>query len=307
MQEKLEGVRRTLPWWLLGSFVALLIAGALWFQFVYRDPRNAFEGMLAGTMAVTSYTKQTVSVTEEGESTELRRIQFGAQPVSETVVTQKTGEATVTTETLSTLQQQFVRFAAIETTQKTPTGEAIDFSNVRGIWGFGQTTGDPKNGPYVNDVLTGSDQYTLVIPMADIPIEKRGKLMQYLAQNHVFVPDYSAVTTEKVNGRSVYKYPVQLQMQTYVGYLKLFGESIGLADYVSGLDPTVYQGVAPVEVTMYVDPLTRRLARFDYDAGIARQDTFMSYGIMRTVDTPVDALPMAELQGRINRALAGEE
>jgi hypothetical protein len=57
---------------------------------------------------------------------------------------------------------------------------------------------------------------------------------------------------------------------------------------------------------MYVDPLSRQLLRFDYDAGVARQDTFSSYGLLRTVPVPQDVLPIAELQARISGAVSGE-
>lgn len=307
MQERVEQLRRTLPLWLLGTFIALVISSALWFQFVYKDPRNVFEAMLAGTMGVAGYTKQTVTDQgEAGKTTELRRMQFGAQPVSETVVTQRTDVTTVKTETVSTLTKQYVRFADIKTSQQTPDGKAIDFSDVLGKWGEGEIAPTPASGPFVGDVLTGSDQYTLVVPMADVPADKRQALLKNLIDNQVFVPDYSGVKAEKVNGRTAYAYPVQLQMQSYVGYLKHFGEALGMAEYVSGLDPSQYEGVAPVEVTMYVDPLTRQLVRFDYDAGIARQDTFSGYGLVRSVPVPQDALPIAELQARISGAVSGE-
>jgi hypothetical protein len=307
MQERVEQVRRTLPLWLLGTFIAVIISGALWFQFVYKDPRNVFEAMLSGTMGVAGYTKQTVTDQgEAGKTTELRRMQFGAQPVSETVVTQHTETTTVKTETVSMLTKQYVRFADIQTSQQTPNGGEIDFSDVLGKWGEGQIAPTPVSGPFVGDVLTGSDQYTLVVPMADVPADKRQALLKNLVDNHVFVPDYNGVKTEQVNGRDAYAYPVQLQMQAYVGYLKHFGEALGMAEYVSSLDPSQYEGVEPVNVTMYVDPLSHKLVRFDYDAGIARQDTFSGYGLVRVVPVPQDALPIAELQARISGAVSGE-
>lgn len=307
MQERVEQVRRTLPLWLLGTFIAVIVSGALWFQFVYKDPRNVFEAMLAGTMGVTGYTKQTVTDQGDGsKTTELRRMQFGAQPVSETMVTQHTDTTTVKTETVSTLTKQYVRFADIKTSQQTPDGKDIDFSDVLGKWGEGQIAPTPASGPFVGDVLTGSDQYTLVVPMGDVPADKRQELLRNLVENNVFVPDFGNVKTEVVNGRRTYAYPVQLQMQAYVGYLKHFGEAIGMAEYVEGLDPSQYAGVPPVEVMMYVDPLSRQLVRFDYDAGIARQDTFSSYGVMRVVPVPQDAIPLAELQSRISGAVSGE-
>jgi len=57
---------------------------------------------------------------------------------------------------------------------------------------------------------------------------------------------------------------------------------------------------------MYVDPLTHRLVRFDYNAGVARQDLFMSYDIVRSVAIPQDAIPVSELQAQISGAVSGE-
>ena len=198
MQERVEQLRENIWWWLLAAFIALLVSGGLWLRVVYQDPQRVFESMLRGTMSVTGYTKQTT--TEQGESSvvETRRLQFGAQPVSETRVTQRTATTTVTTETLSTLGQQYVRFADIQTEQKTAAGENIDFSDVVGIWGQGQSTEKISAGPFVGDAISGSDQYTLVVPMGDIAAERRDMLMNYLLQNHVFVPYYQEMKREKL-------------------------------------------------------------------------------------------------------------
>jgi len=306
MQERVEQLRENIWWWLLGSFVALLISGGLWFQLVYKDPQRVFESMLRGTMSVTGYTKETITEQGDTKNVEVRRLQFGTEPVSETTVTQQTANTTVKTETISTLDQQYVRFADIQTEQKTPDGEDIDFSSVVGIWGKGQQAERAANGPFVGDAISGSDQYTLVIPMGNLQAEDRPALLQYLLDNHVFVPTYGEMRRETVNGRQVYAYPVQLQMQTYVEYLKRFGQAMGAAEYVSGLDPSQYAGIAPQNVTMYVDPLSRQLVRFDYNAGIARQDTFSSYGLMRTIEAPRETIDATELQQRINQVVSGQ-
>lgn len=306
MQERVEQLRENIWWWLLGSFVALLISGGLWFQLVYKDPQHVFESMLRGTMSVTGYTKETITEQGETKNVEVRRLQFGAEPISETTVTQQTANTTVRTETISTLDQQYVKFADIQTEQKTSDGKAIDFSSVVGVWGKGQQAERSANGPFVGDAISGSDQYTLVVPMGNLSAQDRPALLRYLIDNHVFVPSYQEMRRETLNGRQVYVYPVQLQMQTYVEYLKRFGQAMGAAEYVSGLDPSQYAGIAPQNVTMYVDPLSRQLVRFDYNAGIARQDVFSSYGLLRSVDLPRETIEASELQQRINQVVSGE-
>ncbi len=282
--------------------VALIILSAgvvLWWQFIFTDAERTFEGMLNKSLNTTSVTR-TVSQEAEVQSLEqVNRLQFGADTgvIGQTTITQE-GEITaeVVTEEIGTPERDYVRYTLIETSEQDEDGEAIDFSDVVGVWGVSETpAGQPQNGESFSEAVLG------VIPFASLTASERKELVQFALEAGVYDVDYLGVTRESENGRPIFTYPVMLQPEAYVSYLQQVAGAMGLTQ-LENVNPADFRGVAPIRFTVKVDILSRQPTELTYGAQNDRQEVLRDYGVLQPITIPDDPIPAIELQQRIQAA-----
>lgn len=280
-----------LNWLLILSIVTLVATSILWWQVVYKSPENVFNGMIKNNFATAGYTRQVESKDNGLDANELAQIQTGGENIVRTKTTLVQGDDTVTTDAISTTSQEFVRYTNIETSRKNAEGKKLDFSKALNVWAKNDTGAASQS---FTQMLLG------VMPMGNVSPETRKQLLDFMDKHTVFSVNYDSVKKEKVDGRLVYTYEVQLLPQTYVEMLKIYGEGVGLGDQVTQLDPASYAEAQPTDLTVSVDVLSRQVTALHTPGNTTRKETYNGYGIVKDISLPQNTIPAAELQKRLS-------
>lgn len=285
--------RKTLFWTLI--IILLASWGAtVWYKNIYTDPRRVFSAMLDNSLRTTSVTKQIVQSDQSQSLDQVTRLQTGENHVVQgrTMLSQ-TGlaSAKVVTESIGTPTSDFVRYKSIETDQKGSSGNALDFSQVLGMWGKTEADGKTTGELYGENTLG-------VIPVGNLSAENRQKLLSLASELDVYKVEYENVKHGVVNGRPAYEYKVKVSPESYVTLLKAYANLVGLTQ-LKDINPKNYANADSIEFTVTVDLRTRRLATVIYQGG--RQENYLSFGSKIDVDTPKDSIAVQELQQRIQQ------
>jgi hypothetical protein len=280
-----------LGWLLIVSVLAIIVSSILWFQAVYKSPQNVFEGMIKQNFTNTGYTRNVDSNENGLNAKETAQLQTGGENIVRTKTILKQDNDTVTTDAISTMSAEYVRYTNIDTQRKSANGKQLDFSKAVNVWAKNETGGPSQT---FSQMLLG------VVPMGNVPAETRKELIKFIDKNTVFAANYNTVKKEKINGRQVYTYQVQLLPQTYVQMLKIYGKGVGLEDQVAQLDPAHYKDAQPTKLTLSVDAVSRHLVALSYPDSTARSERYSGYGIRKDVELPTKTIPAAELQKRLS-------
>lgn len=280
----------TILYWLLAaSAILMIVAGIVWINVVYMNPRNVFNGMLSNNLATTGYTREVVGDQQQMQSSEIAQIQTGGVNTVQTRTSLTRGSEKVVTEAIGTETHDYVRYTKIETEQKDADGKELDFSNVINKWAKNDSKGMGTN---FQQLLLG------VMPIGNVSPETRAELKKFMRNHTVFAVNYDSVKTEKINGRKAYTYEVQLLPQTYVEMLKIYGNGVGLAGQVKDLDPKNYADAEPTDLTVTVDAKSRTLVKIKYPEA-NREETYSGFGVRTIIEAPKNTISGAELQKRL--------
>lgn len=288
-------VRRNIIWGIiLVSILLLVVSLWVWWQFVFSSPRRVFEGMLETSLKTSSFTKR-IEQSEEGQKLDQSvRVQTDAQDTAHSItVLSQGGEsaASVTTEGVGTLNNDFVRYTDIKTSEKSQSGSPLNFSSVLNVWGRAVDSGNFSAGQLYSDTVLG------VIPIARLSAAQKAELLNFIRDKQIYKTDYSSVERKKLNGRSVFVYKAEVKTELYVEMLKKFASMIGLK-HLEDLDPDAYKDSPPIEFEISVDVLSRQLQGIKYsDSG--RQETYSGYGALSEVQIPDNTITVEELQERL--------
>ncbi len=280
------------------SVVILIASSWAWWHSVRSNPSRVFEGMLANNL-------KTIGVTDrlqesDGNQNVDQMIQLMTTPLNAvhakttlTQVQQDGSPASVITETVGTPTTDYVRYLDIQTGQKDAAGKPFDFSKVKNVWGKSTTSNSERstNGELYNQSVLA------VVPLANLPAQKRRTLLQQIQQNRVYEIDYSGLQREIRNGRPEYIYPVTIKPEPYVNMLKTFARYLGLTQ-LENIDTANYANAAPIEVLLSVDVWTKNLTKIAY-AGGGRTETFSAHGGQFNISEPNETISIEELQTRI--------
>lgn len=277
--------------------VVLVIFGAwLWWQGVYTSKDDVFKAMLSNSLSTRGVTKTITQENEGGSVTQKAQAQYGAQNVVQvkTEINQKSeeGDTKVVTNTIATPSENFVRYTEIKTPQDAE--KKLDFSALVNQWG--------KQVKAEGGASVFSEATLGIVLFGNLPADKRNELLAMMPDDRVYKVDYSTVESQNLDGRSVYKYNVEIQTQKYVELLKKYDEMLGIG-FTNDLNPEDYAGAPPVKATMYVDKLSRTLAKLEYQEG-ARSEIFSAYGIQSDVEIPEQAIGQTELEQKLQNILA---
>lgn len=280
----------------ISGVVILGVGVVLWWQFVYTDEQLVFEGMLEETLNTRSVTKTVSQETGNQSLQQTNRLQFGANTavVGRTRIEQ-TGEAAakVVTEEVGTPDRDYVRYTTIETTERDNENQELDFQDVLGVWGVSEAMpGQPSQGESFGEAMLG------VIPFANVPASERQEILALALEGGAYKVDYLGMTSETENGRPVYTYPVLLQPEPYIDYLKAVASASGI-DHLDQLNSADFRGVPEIRFTVRVDVISRQPIEFRFAGDTDREEAIENFGIIRPIDIPTAAIPAQELQQRI--------
>ncbi len=287
-------------WWapvLAGAAVIIFTAsGWGWWHFVRSSPERTFYAAVVNSFRTTGVTRR-VDQASSGQRLEQRTaVSVGAQHVAHghtTISQQGDITAQVKTETISTPKEDYVRYTAIETTQKNQAGKPLDFSKLVNVWGKSTAQGNSPQGAgeLYNESVLG------VVPVGNLSAAQRQEIMQFIRSKNVYTLDPKKIERGRDGMRPVYTYEVTVAPEAYIGMLKLFGKAAGLTQ-LEGIDPANYKEAQPLEFKVKVDVWSRQLSAITFGSG-ERTERLSGYGIPRSVALPKDTISLQELQNRL--------
>jgi len=281
------------------SAVLVAAGGWFWWAKIYNSPKNIFNNMIDNSLATFGVTRSVSQSAQDSNYEQLSQMQFGAKNLVDikTTINQKApaGETTVITRTIATPKDNYVSYSNIKVANQKES-QSKDFSQLLNIWGK-QTEQEGGRDVYY-DAVYGA------ILFGYLPQNKRVELTNFIQDKNLYQIDYSKVTSESVDGRAVYKYPIEMNTKNYIELLKLYDQATGLKA-VEGVDPAQYQNSPPVKVSAFVDKKSHQLARLVYEGG-GQDQTYKGYGIRTSVEIPGKSVDRQELEGKLQKLLNGQ-
>ena len=290
-------------WWapaFVGAAALIFVAsGWMWWHYVRSNPERTFYAAIENSLRTPGVTRQ-VQQDSTGQKLDQRvQLSLGRQHVAhgQTTITQE-GEvnATIKTEAISSPKEDYVRYTAIETTQKSQDGKALDFSKLINLWGKavpdaqGQQ-GQSQAGELYNESVLG------VVPVGNLRGHDRADVMKFVRETSVYSVDAKKIKRKIENGRPVYAYDITVMPEAYIGMLKKFGKAVGLKQ-LEAVDPASYKDTEPLTFQVSVDVWSRQLSSIVFGGG-ERTEHMVGYGVVRNVDIPKETIPLEELQTRL--------
>lgn len=280
-----------LTWLLIGGLLWLVVASVLWWNIVYTDPERVFNAMLKNNFSTQGYTREVKSSQQGVAATEVSQLQTGKQNLVRTLTDLKQQGDSVRTDAISTPEQEYIRYVEINTSRKGPDGKQLDFSSAENVWAKSDSDGSSQT---LTQMLFG------IVPLGNVPASERAKLLDLISEHSAFSVNYDSVKKEKVNGRTVYTYDVQLLAQPYIEMLKIYGKAIGFGDQVASLNPADYADAQPTNLTVRVDVVSRHLESVSYGGQQSRTEKYSGFGIVKPVQLPTKTITSEELQQRLS-------
>ncbi len=284
---------------IVAALVILVGTGVYaWWQFSYTNPSKVFNRMVANNLSTPSVTK-TSTQTADGQSLEQTSILVTSPKqyvASQSTLTQGEGEqaSKVVTETLAFPTEEYTRYLSITTAQKNSSGKPYNFDKILNVWGKTTSADAESGGPQTfNQAVLG------IVPVGTMNASQRNELLSYIQKNNVFGVDASKVTKEWKNNRLVYSYAGSVKPIPYVTMLKVFAKSMGLRQ-LDSVDPQQYKDSAPINFTVNVDVISGQMTSVKYTDS-ERTENYSAYGYRPVIKTPNNAIPISELQTRLQQ------
>ena len=288
--------RRFVPLGLcIAGLLLIIISSIIWWTQVYENPYNVYWGMLANSLSTASVTKHVTELTSDNDLDQYISLNFGADNVAYGKTTLTDPQSSVTTESIGTMQSDYVRYTSISSSTST-NGKSPSFSTVLGKWAKANVQNAPSedgSAPFFVQTMLGIAGGNLV-PIANLPDASRQSLLQLLHQSVIFNTSFSNVGKSIVDGRPMYTYTVAVEPVAYVAFEKSFASTVGIKA-LEEVDPNDYQGDSPIAVKFVIDARSHRLAAIDYP-GTRHTESYSSYGVPYKVTYPESTITDARLQ-----------
>lgn len=285
-------------WLYAGSIALFIIFGIVWWTKVYENPYNVYWDMLRNSMQVTGVTKH---VSEQANGTNLSQyvgLNFGVNNQAYARTTLQDANGIVKTESIGTMQNDYVRYTSIQTTTK--GAKQPDAKNVLNKWAktpAANTSDTSVSVPFFVQVLLGFEGGNLV-PMGNLPPATRDALIQQLHNNVIFQTSFNDVKRQMMHGRPVYSYPVTVEPVAYVAFEKAYAQAMGIKA-LDTIDPNSYQGQTAVKVVFQVDAWSHQLVGITYP-GSSHTESYTSYGVATAIQTPQTTISNTQLQSLLS-------
>jgi hypothetical protein len=272
--------------------ITLGVGAFLWWHYVESNPKRVFWGMMNSSLQTPSMTIRTQQSDSAQSLDQTLRLNVSGQHVAhgETILSQPSSASSVTTETIGTPHGDFIRYTAVNTTQKGATGQPLDFSKLLNVWG--RTPSDPHetNGDSYNQAVLG------LIPYGNLNQAQRQELLKLMEASYRF--DSRHVEKYLSNGRPTYNYNIEVKPKAYVVMLKRFGSMTGLTQ-LAQIDPADYESASAINFVLTVDVWSRQATGIRYPKS-DRVETISGWGIVSPpLALPKDTIGVDELQNRL--------
>jgi hypothetical protein len=289
------------PWFYrvawIGGTALFILAGYLWWNVASVQPNNVFWGTINNNLVITGVTKKTITNEENGSLNQYQQVSLGSQNVIKTIATveQKATDAASTkviTESIATPNADFARYTSIQTSEKTPNNQPLDFGTALNVWSKNEVA---AGGGTFSEALYG------LFPLSFIQGNQRQQIVKDMQKNKVYEIKPDSLKKHRQNGRLIYDYTIAVNPEQYVKSLKAVDAASGL-NQLKDVDPSQYAGSQAVEVQVSIDAHAQQLVSITYPDN-SRQEEYSGYGIFRPVTLPENAIKQTELQEKLNRIL----
>lgn len=292
-----NGQRRLTQLVVVAAIAVFGLSGWAWWHNVRSNPERTLYAAIENNFRMHSLTRQ---VTQGNEMQKLEQdvlLATSPKPSAHgfTAISQS-GEidATVRTESISTMSQEFVRYTEISTSQKNEKDETLNFDELLNIWGKTSSDQTGQPGELFGESVLGA------VPTANLSAKQRKQLMKTIHDKKIYNFDEKTVERKTQNGRPTYIYDVTVAPTAYIELLKQFGGMVGMKQLES-LDPQQYADSQPLQFKLTVDVWSQRLTGIEF-AGGERVERMNGFGIRRSVDLPKESIPVEELQTKLQQA-----
>lgn len=266
--------------------------GIIWWRDVRSDPVNTFYGTINNNLRTHSF-KRKVSQDSLGQSLkQTSEITLAPSHTTHgfTEIEQPGQGANVTTETIASPTEEFVRYTEINA----PEESGGDFSKILDVWSRTQPSGGQGSlGDLYGDAVLG------VVPYADLSAEDRVPLMEFIRKNQVYKFDSKKVKRSIQDGRPVYAYEVTIAPEAYIGMLKQFAGILGLTQF-DDVKPEDYKDTQSATINLVVDVWSRQVKAVEYEGG-GRTESVGAFGVYNRPEAPKDYISIQELQQRLQK------
>ncbi len=284
-----------------GGMLLLLLCGWLWWHYSYLNPQTVFWDTVNNNLIISGVTKRTVTQDNSGKLDQYDQIGLGAQNMVKSIATvtqngENNQKSTVVTQTVGTPSANFARYTKIDTTQKTVNNTTLDFSKVINQWSKEDLNGNAE-GTFANAIFD-------VVPFAHLNAAQREQVVNDAKSGKVYDVDFDNVEKDRKDGRLFYAYSVAITPDKYINLLKQVDGMMGL-NQLKNLDPSQYQGGAPIQVKIIIDAKAHQLASVIY-VDNQRQETYSAWGAQFDTSLPDKTIGKTDLQTKLNVILSGQ-
>lgn len=286
-----------------GGLVLLVVSGWFGWQRIYLKPERVFWSMMDTNLSTPGIAKRVTQNSSGANMQQDVQLSFGADSAVHSISTlvqpgADGKQSKVVTETIGGVDADYVRYTDIHVAELEAKGKQ-DYKGVKGVWGKTPKSEGKRTGQLLTESLLNT------VPFANVSRDKRVSLIEAMRSKKVYEVDFDKTRRTSEHGRDVLVYPVKIYPHAYVGLLKQFGQDIGLGE-LPELDAASYEGAPATSVEFVVERASRQLVAVRY-GGKDREETYASYGVETPVTMPKDAIPMSELQSRIQRLQSSAE
>lgn len=282
---------------LVFAVLAFCASGWLYWTKVFADPDKVLSASISKNLSTNSITRHVVQADSSGGIEQTSRISFFASEAtaqSKTELTQKVSairDTKVTTETIGTKSTDFVRYVSLEGADGVPGADNL--KKLLGTWAKKES--NPEQGTstdFLNEALFG------IVPFGRLDEASKKQLIDMINEKNLY--KYSSAKKEMKNMRPVYVYRMSINIEDLVQILSEYARITGLAD-PSQFNSEDYKGSPPISVDLTIDILSRNLTGVTYNA-TNRTEEYSGWNIYSPADLPNDAIPIEELQKRIENS-----
>lgn len=285
---------------LILGIVLVVFLSWLWWARVYTSKSNVFYGMLSNSLSTFGVSKSVSQDSVQGKMTQISQAQFGANNIvkGKTVISQPTpqGDVNVVTASIANPNDEYVSYSAIDMPAQEDKPK-VDFSKLLNQWG--KTTKLEGGGSTFSQTVFG------IVPFGNLPANLRGQLLNIMHSKNVYKTDFAKTQVKSENGRVVYVYEVEINVQGYAELLKSYDAMLGLQQ-MEQLNPDEYVGTDPIKVQLTVDKLSRNLVKITQGEG-QQSEVLGGQGIHNPVDVPENAISRQELESKLQNLLGGHQ
>lgn len=277
----------------IGAGTLFVIFGFLLVRERFNDPETVFYSMLKNNISTPGVTRTVVQQSNGQSLTQTIQAQTGEHNIvtGQTELSQGSGDTrtAITTESIGTPNQDFIRYSTIETTQRGSSGAPLDFSKVVGVWGVSSPDESvERGGELFSEATLG------IVPFGMLHPEARDELIREIKEKDVYGIRFGQTERKIIEGRPTYVYQASIQPDLYVSMLKRFGSYIRTSQ-LDTLNPDNFKGSPVIRIDFEVDVWSRQLKRALFQDS-TREEIYSSYGLTRDVQLPQRTVSVQELQ-----------